>query len=260
LKQGRVDAALELFEEMLSSRVAPDSGDFSMLIRACIKAGRMESARQLFDEMQSRQLDPAKSIYISLIDGYGKQGLADTARELLDAMKLAGITPLDIATSIVIAAYCKTGRIDEAIDLLDAGDREGTKHDAITYNIIISACVNDGKWSQAVPIVRRAIISGAYHASAGFTGTDVLDFHLPAIIRNHAPSRRPPGVPSELAIALMEFHSTEGRISDETIYIVGQHGSGKLKNAVLAYLSIKGFRYKVSKRNPGCLIPESFLE
>merc|ERR1719221_1623153 len=53
-KAGRVEQALQLFEDMRQTNVLPDSSTYLCLIRACEKGGNPERAKQLAQQMKAQ--------------------------------------------------------------------------------------------------------------------------------------------------------------------------------------------------------------
>ena len=70
--------------------------------------------------------------------------------------------------------------------------------------------------------------------------------------KRSAPAR--PRVTAGLALALLDWHTGEGRVDRQTIFVVGR-GDGVLRRAVGAALRAKAWDHIVNRHNAGQLVP-----
>jgi len=94
----------------------PDVWTYNMLVWGLCKEGRIEEALRLRDEMENLKLLPDVVTYNTLIDGCSEwQGSLD-ASKLIEEMGERGVKPNTVTHNIMIKWFCKEGKMDEASD------------------------------------------------------------------------------------------------------------------------------------------------
>jgi pentatricopeptide repeat protein len=258
IQSGSTDNAFRAFNEMTENGFNPNNVTYNILLGAYRNMETPADAFLLFDQMKARGLAPDRITYHQLFEVCRAAALVNEAFALFGEMEANGVPADAHAFTALIDVYRKTGRTAQAQYLFDEMKNRSVPRDAVAFSTVIAACVNGKAMADAVRLVREAISSGVYQPSAGWRRQGLLDFHKSSILTNDSiPGDSDGGVMAEVAIALMAFHAIEGRLSPTTVYIVGQHGTGKLKETVLAELTRRGYRYVASASNPGRLVPDS---
>ena len=71
---------------MEESNVSPDVFSYSVLINGLCKDGRLDNANQLFDEMCVRELIPNEVTFTTLMNGHCRSGRIGLAMEIYQQM------------------------------------------------------------------------------------------------------------------------------------------------------------------------------
>lgn len=103
--------ALELFDEMCLSRLAPDEVTFVGLLSACSHAGLVEPGREIFQRMEAKYgVVPVMEHYSCMVDLLGRAGRLQEAQEVAEQAKEAGVWRAYLAA-------CKMhGRMEHAVE------------------------------------------------------------------------------------------------------------------------------------------------
>lgn len=82
--QGSGKAAVELFEEMISSQIKPDHVAMVAILSACSHSGLVAQGQLFFNQMLSIYgITPALEHYACMVDLYGRAGLLKKAKEVI---------------------------------------------------------------------------------------------------------------------------------------------------------------------------------
>jgi pentatricopeptide repeat protein len=269
--------------------VFPDTITFNAAISACEKAGRADKALKLFDHMQTHgsafNVFPDTITYSAAISACDKAGWADKALELFDHLETHGrdrdVFPNTITYNTAISACDKAGWADKALELFDHLETHGRARDVfpntITYSAVISACEKAGR----ADLYANLLLSGisgvpgkpdtkVFKPMLGFDPRrNRLDSHQHvALIRRTDPSSRNPAIHPAVARAIFHVLLKEPKkilgphaegINDKTVFIVGQHGVGSVRDAIAECMRDQGWTPVPRLRsdgmaNHGCLV------
>ncbi|KAL8088114.1 pentatricopeptide repeat-containing protein At3g12770 [Apium graveolens] len=139
-KNGCAEEAIELFWNMLSKEIKPDSITIRLAILACAHAGSLEQARCMDEFITSS--DNRHDIYVNtaLIDMYSKCGSVELARRVFDRILNKDV----VVWSAMIVGYGLHGHGREAINLFHAMIQEGVTPNDVTFVGILTACNHSG--------------------------------------------------------------------------------------------------------------------
>lgn len=105
------------------------------------REGMLDKASELFEEMPMSDVEWNVYSFTALINAYGRNGQHEASLHLLARMKREMVTPNLITYNTVINACAKGGLDWEGLLGLFAQMRhEGIQPDIITYNTLLSAC------------------------------------------------------------------------------------------------------------------------
>lgn len=134
-REGCLDDALEMFDEMGRRGIAPNLVTYSSLIDGLCKGGRAASALDLLERLAKEVKPPNTIIYSSVINGLCKEGLLREAMEVLDRMRLQGRKPDAGLFGKLIVGLCDAGRATEAANYLDEMVLAGVQPNRVTWSL-----------------------------------------------------------------------------------------------------------------------------
>ncbi|XVE60640.1 hypothetical protein DITRI_Ditri05aG0144100 [Diplodiscus trichospermus] len=151
---GRVIDVLEKMPEHVSRGCYPDIVTYNTLLTALCKDGRVDAAVEILNQLSTKGCLPVLITYNTLVDGLSKVGKTDQAIKLLDEMRAKGsffhdfekmgIRPNVITFNSIMLALCKAWQTDRAIDFLAYMVMRGCKPTESTYTILIEGIAYEG--------------------------------------------------------------------------------------------------------------------
>ncbi|XP_010917211.1 uncharacterized protein [Elaeis guineensis] len=149
-KMGKMEEALEVFNEMIELGIRPSRVTYNVLIDGFGKAGDMPSAVSMYERMMVCGCPPDVVTFTSLIDGYSRSEKLDDALRLWNEMGQRGIRPNAYTFAIVISSLCKKNRISEASHFLkELSERRDIVPHAFIYNFVIDVLCKVGNLDEA---------------------------------------------------------------------------------------------------------------
>lgn len=117
-QHGLGNESIQVFNEMISSGIAPDEITFIGVLTACSYSGKVKEGLDIFESMKSRYLvDPRIEHYACVVDLLGRAG------RLNDAMSLIGNMPVK-ADAVVWGALLGACRTHKKLDLAEVAARK----------------------------------------------------------------------------------------------------------------------------------------
>ncbi|XP_031485853.1 pentatricopeptide repeat-containing protein At5g66520-like [Nymphaea colorata] len=145
LKQGELEAAKELFEQMPCSR---STGSWNAMISGYAKCGMIESARELFDDIPEKD-DVSWS---AMIDGYVQNGLFERALEVFQQMQNKGIPPSRFVLPSVLSACANLGALDQGRWVHAYVERNSMQLDAVGWTALVDMYAKCGCLPMALQV------------------------------------------------------------------------------------------------------------
>ncbi|KAK4763160.1 hypothetical protein SAY86_008928 [Trapa natans] len=145
----------DLYERMKKNGPTPDIYTYNVLISSFGRAGKVQEAVQVFEELEQSECRPDIISYNSIINCLGKNGDLDEAHIKFKEMKEKGLSPDVVTYSTLIECFGKTDRIDMACRLFDEMSGEGCRPNIVTYNILLDCLEMCGRTAQAVDLYAR---------------------------------------------------------------------------------------------------------
>ncbi|KAG0461851.1 hypothetical protein HPP92_020327 [Vanilla planifolia] len=139
-QNGKDVKAMELFREMQSCGVRPNSVTIPCLLPACANIVALMHGRSAhcFSLRSGLTFD----VYVSsaLIDMYAKCGRIRDARTVFDLMPMRNV----VTWNAMLGGYAMHGRAKDAIDLFTLMEGSKQKPDSISFTCILSSCSQAG--------------------------------------------------------------------------------------------------------------------
>ncbi|KAI5340413.1 hypothetical protein L3X38_019687 [Prunus dulcis] len=139
-KNGYAEEAVELFREMISKSMRPDSITMRSAILACAQVGSVGLARWMDDYISKTEYINHVFVNTALIDMYAKCGSVDYARMVFDRTPNKDV----VVWSAMIVGYGLHGRGREAIDLYHSMQQAGVRPNDVTFLGLLTACNHSG--------------------------------------------------------------------------------------------------------------------
>ncbi|KAF0899614.1 hypothetical protein E2562_020805 [Oryza meyeriana var. granulata] len=144
LREGQVDKAYCLFDEMLDQGISPDVVTYSSIIATLSKSQAMDKATEVLTRMVKNGIMPNCVTYNSFVHGYCSSGKPKEAIAILKKMHRDGVEP-DVVTYNTLMDYlCKSGRSMEAREVFDSMVKRGHKPTIATYGTLLHGYAAEG--------------------------------------------------------------------------------------------------------------------
>ncbi len=262
-KGGRTEDALLLLNNMHESPCIKKNA-YNTILDALGKDGRIDEAAGLFNQMWQSGIAPDKNTYSALINGMVKAEKIDKAFNLFNKMIEYGIHPNEIALRVygtLINGLVKVGRMDDALSILNKMHEYCIQPNVIVYNIIISYFVVNNDFNRAISYLDQAIENNIFLPNLGYKPEkQTLNLHINAIYCNeqiasltNLDRSHIPGVSLEVAKAIFIKLITQNLPISEII--VGKGGERhSLLYGLPTFLLKFGINVGVNPSNPGLLL------
>lgn len=159
-KGKRTDEARKLIEEIRKERHASMPKVHDAWIKALVEGKRVDDALKYFEERTPQGFIPGWSCYNALISGLlGKKRL-DKAYTLLIGMKNKYVFPDSNTMNALVCAFCRGGLLLIALDFFNRRSKLGFFPDNVAYNHLINALCRDRKLDTACRVLDDEITSG----------------------------------------------------------------------------------------------------
>ena len=255
----------------------PDTISYTSAIKACAKGKMPDKAWELFNHLLRHGPDmpvptyPSTMTYNATMTACERASRPDDALELLDHLRTHGphfpVPALPDVTSytLPIQAYEQAGQTDKALELFDDLVEHGPSlappvhPNVITYNAAVGAAVKAGLADRYRALLRLGIDgfpgqpdTKVFHPNLGFDPLEnKLDLHKGSVLTQHG-AADDPGSAVAVAVTRAIFESLllspqeflpDGvpGINRQTMFVVGQHGEGKIRDAISNCIRAQGW-------------------
>ncbi|KAJ7518479.1 hypothetical protein O6H91_21G071200 [Diphasiastrum complanatum] len=135
---GEVEEAINLFQQMQETGLAPDKVLFVVVLKACASLAGLEQGRQLHSDIIKRGFQSDVIVGSTLVNMYAKCGCTEDARELFDNMSERNV----VSWNAMIAGYAQNGLGKEALALYEQMKQEGMQPNHVTFLLLLKACAS----------------------------------------------------------------------------------------------------------------------
>jgi pentatricopeptide repeat protein len=160
VRQGDMDKASSVFQDMSLKAVTPDLISYATLIKGHCSKGCLEQGLQLLGLMQRRGISPDAIVFNSILDGCAHKQMRTLTEQVLKDMETAGIAPSNFTLSILVKLYGRCQDLDAAFHVVNSyPERYNFKLNAQVYTCLMSACIANGTLPKALGVYEDMIKS-----------------------------------------------------------------------------------------------------
>ncbi|KAK4781575.1 hypothetical protein SAY86_015677 [Trapa natans] len=139
-KNGQIEEAVSLFQEMLKTDFSIDSFSVSPVLGAVTLMNRLDIGMQLHSYVTKLGLDRDASVGSSLVSMYSKCGSIDDCINAFDQIT----TPDLVGWTAMIMGYARHGKGDNALRMFEHMKTTDITPDPVTFVAVLSACSHNG--------------------------------------------------------------------------------------------------------------------
>ncbi|KAF4376115.1 hypothetical protein G4B88_025206 [Cannabis sativa] len=160
-RNGQYETSLQLLEGMKNDKVSPNILTYNTVINACARGGLdWEGLLGLFAEMRHEGIQPDLVTYNTLLNACASRGLGDEAEMVFRTMNEGGIVP-DITTyTCLVETFRNLGKLEKVSELLKEMESEGNLPDITSYNVLLQAYSQSESIKEAVGVFRQMQVAG----------------------------------------------------------------------------------------------------
>lgn len=155
-RNGQHEASLHLLTRMKREKVTPNLITYNTVINACAKGGlEWEGLLGLFAQMRHEGIQPDIITYNTLLSACSSRALVEEAGMIFRTMNEAGVVPDTVTYNALVDTYGQAGQHEGAADLLREMEKAGNAPDVVAYNILIEAYGRVGKYRAAAKVFKQ---------------------------------------------------------------------------------------------------------
>ncbi|KAJ1400139.1 Tetratricopeptide-like helical domain superfamily [Sesbania bispinosa] len=154
LKNGKLDLALSLFNEMQRFVGKPNVLMYNNLINGLCNSDRLEESYELLREMKESGTKPTHFTYNSIYGCLCKRKDVLGAIDMLKEMRACGHEPWIKHSTLLVKGLCDHGRAVEACNFLDNMVQQGFLPDLVSYSAAIGGLIKIQEVDQALKLFR----------------------------------------------------------------------------------------------------------
>lgn len=152
-QNGRAEAAIKFFHEMIESGLKPNEITYLGVLSACRHAGLVDEARTIFNSMKTEKgIEPSIEHYNCMVDLLGQAGCFEEAEKLIAAMPCE---PNQTIWRSLLGA-CQTHNNAELVNVIDKNLLATLQENPSTYVTLSNVYAALGKWDD-LSKVRKAV-------------------------------------------------------------------------------------------------------
>ncbi|KAK6147908.1 hypothetical protein DH2020_018820 [Rehmannia glutinosa] len=140
VKNGFFLEAMDMFKEMLGTKIEPDGFTFASIINACSRLGALDHGKWVHGLMIEKKIELNNILSSALVDMYSRCGRIEAAKSIFDAVQRTDVS----IWNAMINGLAMHGLAVDAILIFSALERENISPDPLTFIGIITACSHCG--------------------------------------------------------------------------------------------------------------------
>ncbi|KAE9591387.1 putative pentatricopeptide [Lupinus albus] len=140
VRNGLVEEAVDLLQQMRLQGVEPNSSTMAGLISACPASGSTQVVRYVINFIEEEELELDAVLGTALVDMYAKCGFLVKAMDIFEKIKGKDVK----SWTAMISGHGVHGQPTNAIRLFDRMENEGFRPNEVTFLAILSACSHGG--------------------------------------------------------------------------------------------------------------------
>ncbi|KAL9298638.1 Pentatricopeptide repeat-containing protein [Arabidopsis thaliana] len=149
---GKVIEAFKFFERMLSVVMVPSLKCLTSLLSACSDIWTLKNGKEIHGHVIKAAAERDIFVLTSLIDMYMKCGLSSWARRIFDRFEPKPKDP--VFWNVMISGYGKHGECESAIEIFELLREEKVEPSLATFTAVLSACSHCGNVEKGSQIFR----------------------------------------------------------------------------------------------------------
>lgn len=160
-RNGQYETSLQLLEKMKQENIVPSILTYNTVINSCARGGyEWEGLLGLFAEMRHEGIQPDLVTYNTLLSACSSRELEDEAEMVFRTMNEAGVLP-DVTTySYLVETFGKLGKLEKVSELLMEMEAGGTSPEVTSYNVLLEAYAHLGSMKEAMDVFRQMQAAG----------------------------------------------------------------------------------------------------
>ncbi|XP_015580555.2 pentatricopeptide repeat-containing protein At1g62910 [Ricinus communis] len=155
-----LDLALNMYSDVSTLGLVPDSWTFSIVIRCHCKRNDADEAKRVLDRMLENGLNPNVVTFTTLINSFCKKGKLQKAYEVIDVMNTIGCQPNVQTYNCLLKGLCYIGKVEEAYEILEDIKKSSIEPDIYTYTAMMDGFCKVGRSEEAMQLLNEAIEMG----------------------------------------------------------------------------------------------------
>ncbi|KAI3804869.1 hypothetical protein L1987_26729 [Smallanthus sonchifolius] len=159
-KNGDVDGALQVFDEMPKQGCKPNVRTFSALMHGLCEADNVEYAVSLLGKMETEGIEPDTILINILISGLRKKGQVEESIKLFDTMLLKGCEPVSSSYQEVLYALLDSRKYTEAVELTRKMSSKNMVPSFNSYKLIISGLCEEKRVGDVGSVLKQMVEDG----------------------------------------------------------------------------------------------------
>ncbi|GAB5358058.1 hypothetical protein AAMO2058_000426400 [Amorphochlora amoebiformis] len=139
VRSGKIDWAVEAFEEMKKGGISPNIVTYSSIIAGLAGDRRWEMVGELMLEMKRNRIRPDQTFFNSIIASCAKTSQLDKALQYYALLRENNLRPTPYAFSSLIIACSRQNNPEMASRIFQEMRRSGVKGDVVVHNAYVAA-------------------------------------------------------------------------------------------------------------------------
>ncbi|KAF5737939.1 putative pentatricopeptide repeat-containing protein [Tripterygium wilfordii] len=160
LKCGKLDVALNLFQDMVRIGYKPNLVLYNNLIFGLCNSNRLEESYELLREMKESRFEPTQFTHNSIFGCLCQRRDVMGAIALLREMRVFGHEPWIKNSTLLVKNLCNNRQVMEACKFLDTMAQEGFPPDIIAYSAAMDGLIRINKLDGALEIFQELSTRG----------------------------------------------------------------------------------------------------
>ncbi|KAF8406378.1 hypothetical protein HHK36_008465 [Tetracentron sinense] len=135
-RDGKVEAALQVMEDMERRGVSVDPSNLVTLLQACLDLKLLEAGKMVHDHIKRSPSRPTTFVFNKLIEMYCELGSVEGAHRVFEEMPRRNLD----SWNKMLMGFAGNGQGEEALGIFTKMKRDGVRPDGSTFTGVLMAC------------------------------------------------------------------------------------------------------------------------
>ncbi|KAK4439650.1 Pentatricopeptide repeat-containing protein, mitochondrial [Sesamum alatum] len=149
IEENRSEDGLVILKKLLQNNMILDTISYSLVVFAKVKMGNLDAARQIYEEMLKRGFEENAFVCSLFVGAYSEERRIDEAIVLLEEMERLGLKPLDETFNQLVKGCSLNGRLEDSLVFCKQMIRMGLLPSRSAINEMFGKLCENGKTKQA---------------------------------------------------------------------------------------------------------------